>query len=111
MKPQGTAATISPVNLAQTQARARVNRFLLSEVGSQFAAGKAEPDVTNRGWKFPILLVTPGFVAGLAGAAFVSRETNEITSLTGLEQIHAAAEALRERHDAEIKAAFLPARN
>ena len=111
MKPQANVITISQIDIAQTQARARVNRFLLSEVGSQFAAGEAELERVTNNWKIPILLVTPGFVAGQVGEVYVSWQTHEITSHTAIEQIYAEAETLKKRHDAEIQAAFLQTRN
>lgn len=111
MRPQTTAVATSQIDLAKVQARARVNRFLLSEVGSQFAAGEAEIERVTNDWKIPILLVTPGFVAGQVGEACVSWRTNEIISHTATEQIYAEAQTLKERHDAEIQAAFLQAGN
>ncbi len=111
MRPQTTVVTTSQIDIAKAQARARVNRFLLSEVGSQFAAGEAEIDRVTNDWNIPILLVTPGFVAGQVGEACVSWRTNEITHHTAAEQIYAAAEILKKRHDAEIQAAFLQAGN
>jgi hypothetical protein len=92
------------------QARARVNRFLLSQVGSQFAAGDPELDMVDELWRVPILLVTPGFIAGQVGEAVVSLNTRALLSHTGPKQIHAAAAKLRKRHHAAIKTAFLRAR-
>ena len=93
------------------QVRARVNRFLLSQVGSQFCAGEPELDVRKEIWSVPILLITPGFVAGQVGEAVVHAQTREIESHTPIEQIHAGAGQLRKRHHAAIKTAFLRARN
>lgn len=89
------------------QARARVNRFLLSQVGSQFCAGDPEPDAQQQRWRVPILLVTPGFVAGPVGEADVNFNTREIVSHTAIAQIHASANKLRKRHHAAIGAAFI----
>jgi hypothetical protein len=92
--------------MSGVQARARVNRFLLSEVGSQFCAGQPELEVSKEIWCVPILLVTPGFVAGQVGAAVVQARTREIQSHTPTKEIHAAADRLRKRHHAAIKTAF-----
>jgi hypothetical protein len=111
MRPQTTIVTTNQLDIAKVQARARVNRFLLAEVGSQFAAGEAEFDRITNHWKIPILLVTPGFVAGQVGEVWLSWQNHEIVSHTALEQIYAEAETLKARHDAEIQAAFLQAGN
>ncbi|NOT62598.1 MAG: hypothetical protein HOP19_20525 [Acidobacteria bacterium] len=111
MKSPTAAIATNQLDIAKAQARARVNRFLLSAVGSQFAAGNAEIDRVTNDWKIPILLVTPGFVAGQVGEACVSWHTHEIISHTLVEQIYAEAETLKQRYDAEIQAAFLQAGN
>jgi hypothetical protein len=103
-------AYVSAETMSAVQARARVNRFLLSEVGSQFCAGQPEFEVLRETWCVPILLVTPGFVAGQVGAAMVQGRTREIESHTPTGEIYAAAERLRRRHHAAIKTAFLRAR-
>ncbi len=92
------------------KARARVNRFLFSQVGTQFSAGEAELDTTENLWRMPILLITPGFVAGQVGEAAVSLNTPEIIAHTEIEKMRKAAVRLRKKYDSEIKAAFLRAR-
>lgn len=96
--------------LDATQARARVNRFLLSQIGSQFCAGDPELDVLREKWCVPILLVTPGFVAGQVGEATINLDTGELQDHTDTAQIYLSADKLRKRHHAAIKAAFLRAR-
>lgn len=96
--------------LNATQARARVNRFLLSQIGSQFCAGDAALDVLHEKWTVPILLVTPGYVAGQVGEATINLNTGELQDHTDTQQIYIAADKLRKRHHAAIKAAFLRAR-
>jgi hypothetical protein len=110
MRRQKNAAAISELAVTAVQARARVNRFLLSQVGSQFCAGEPELDLNRGMWCVPILFVTPGFVAGQVGEAAVNIRTREIESQTDTTQIHAAADKLRTRHHAAIKAAFIQAR-
>lgn len=107
-----TKNTITPFDLSVTalQARARVNRFLLSQVGSLFCAGEPDLDLEKRIWRVPILMVTPGFVAGQVGEAAVDALTREISLGTPLEQLYLAADELRERHHAQIKAAFIQAK-
>lgn len=97
------------MTVSAVQARACVNRFLLSQVGTQFCAGEPALDVLREMWRVPILLVTPGFVAGCVGEAVVNSATQEIESHTDAEKIHAAADELRIRHHAEIKTAFIQA--
>ena len=96
--------------MTEAQARARVNRFLLSEVGSQFCAGEPELDVVRERWLIPILMVTPGFTAGQVGEAVVHFHTREIVSHTDIKRLYAAAGRLRRRDHAAIKTAFLRAR-
>ena len=108
-RPKNTAA-INAVSITAAQARARVNRFLLSQVGSQFCAGEPELDVIASLWRVPILMITPGFIAGQVGEATVNAQTREIQSHTEIERIYVTSEKLRKRHHAEIKAAFLRAR-
>jgi hypothetical protein len=101
--------TISKSSFNGARARARVNRFLLSQAGSQFCAGDPELDMLLERWRVPILMITPGFVAGQVGEASVNLNTGEIESHTSIEQIYDRAEKLRKRHRASIKAAFLRA--
>ena len=96
--------------LDATQARARVNRFLLSQIGTQFCAGDPALDVLHEKWAVPILLVTPGFVAGQVGEATINLNTGELQDHTDTEEIYLSADKLRKRHHAAIKAAFLRAR-
>ena len=103
-------ADIGATTATAAQARARVNRFLLSQVGSQFCAGEPELNAMKQVWLVPILMVTPGFVAGQVGEAVVNAQTREIESHTDIEQIYSEADKLRKRHHAEIKAAFVRAR-
>jgi hypothetical protein len=105
-----SALAISEMTMETIDIRACVNRFLLSQVGSQFAAGEPELDAAEEQWQVPILMITPGLIVGQVGEAVVSQQTGEIVSHTPAEQIYAAAGKLRKRHHAEIKAAFLRAR-
>ena len=110
MKQPRSITAVREMAVTAVQARARVNRLLLSQVGSQFCAGEAELDVTHELWRVPILMVTPGFVAGQVGEATVRLNTCEIVEHTQPGQIYAAADKLRKRHHAAIKTAFLRAR-
>lgn len=103
-------ALASDAQVSGVQVRACVNRFLLSQVGSQFCAGEAELDVLKKIWRVPILMVTPGFVAGEVGEAIVQAFNCRITRHTDIEEMYAAADELRKRHHAAIKTAFLRAR-
>jgi hypothetical protein len=87
-----------------------VNRFLLSQAGSHFAAGEPELDAANAQWKVPILMITPGLIVGGVGEAIVTQQAREIVSHTAIEQMHVKAGELRRERHAEIEAAFLRAR-
>ena len=104
--------TLPPPQLSVTavQARARVNRLLLSQVGSLFCAGEPDLDLERRTWRVPILMVTPGFVAGSVGEAVVDVLTGEVQLSTSIDQLYSAAVELRKRYHAEIKAAFIQAK-
>ncbi len=103
-------ALASDAQVSGMQVRACVNRFLLSQVGSQFCSGEAELDVLKQTWRVPILMITPGFVAGEVGEAIVQAYNCKITTHTDIEDMYAAADQLRNRHHAAIKTAFLRAR-
>mgnify|MGYP000863210518 CR=1 FL=1 len=103
-------AMIGHQSVSAIKARARVNRFLFSQVGTQFSAGEAALDVDKNLWRMPILLITPGFIAGQVGEAAVSLHDLEIIAHTEIEKMHKVAMKLRKKYDSEIKAAFLRAR-
>jgi hypothetical protein len=106
MRRQRSIRSFAKTALNASQALARLNRFLLSEVGSQFCAGDPDLDVTREKWSIPILLVTPGFVAGQVGEASINLNTGEMEDHTNREQIYLSADKLRKRHHAAIKAGF-----
>jgi len=108
--PSKSATTLSEATMEIVRVRARVNRFLLSQVGSNFSASEPELDAANAQWRVPILMITPGLIVGEVGEAVVAQQTREIISHTAIEQMHAAAVELRRQHHAEIEAAFLRAR-
>ena len=97
--------------ITASKARARVNRFLFSQVGTQFCSGEAVLEAEKNQWHVPILMITPGFVAGQVGEALVSLYHSEIISHTEIETMYSAAAQLREQYGAEIEAAFLQTRN
>ncbi len=100
------AAAASETLMDAARVRVRVNRFLLSQAGSHFAAGEPALDAVKAQWRVPILMITPGLIVGEVGEAIVAQRMREIISHTAIEQLHAAAEKLRKRHYAEIEAAF-----
>jgi hypothetical protein len=111
MRQTRNVALASDAQVAGVQVCARVNRFLLSQVGSQFCAGEAELNVSKQTWRVPILMVTPGFVAGEVGEAMVHSHNCKLTSHTDIKEMHAAANKLRQLHHVAIETAFLRARN
>ena len=106
---QQKSVTIADLLVTEVQARARVNRFLLSQIGSQFCAGEPEFDMAKNCWRVPVLLVTPGIIVGQVGEALVNPTTREIFSHTDQAVIYAAAEKLRKQKNAAIKTTFLQA--
>ena len=110
-RPARNLSVISQAPISAVQARARVNRVLLSQIGSQFCAGEPELSVLKETWRVPILLITPGLVVGEVGESVVSAITSEIERRTPDEEIYAEAERLRKRHHAAIKTAFSRARS
>ena len=109
VKREGDLKSIGKMAVTAQLARARVNRFLLSEIGSQFCAGDPELDALNEIWRVPILLVTPALIVGQVGEAAVHPVTRVLQSFTPILEIHASAEKLRKRRNAAIKSAFLQA--
>ncbi len=83
-------STLAQASFSPPQVRAVVNRFLLSQVGSVFAAGTPELDSAAHLWHVPILYNPPDFTGDEVGQAQVSAITCEI-------QEHTPAAELRER--------------
>jgi hypothetical protein len=107
-KPQRSISL--PESLSLRQARAVVNRFLLSQVGSVFAAGTPAFDTAAQCWRVPILYNPPDCVVGEVGAAQVNAITGDLQQHTSVPEIHARAAKLHDRHQTQIHAAFLRAR-
>ena len=103
------SVAVTDLLVTEAQAKARVNRILLSQIGSQFCAGEPDFDLAENCWRVPVLLVTPGLIVGQVGEASVNSTTREILSHTEPEVMYAAAEKLRKQKNAAIKAAFLQA--
>jgi hypothetical protein len=104
-------AVIVQQSVTASKARARVNRFLFSQVGTQFCSGEAVLEADLNQWRVPILMVTPGFIAGQVGEAIVSSQTRELLNHTEIEKMYSAAAKLRKKYGTEIEAAFLQTRN
>ena len=103
-------SALIPTSSSPTQARAVVNRFLLSQVGSMFAAGMPELDSTAQLWRVPILYHPPDFTGDEVGQAEVSALTGEIQQHTPVAELRTRAAKLHERNKTQIHAAFLRAR-
>ena len=100
---QQKSATVPDLLVTAVQARARDNRFLLSQIGSQFCAGEPDFDAVKNCWRVPVLMVTPGIIVGQVGEASVSLTTREILSHTEPEIMYVAAEKLRKQKNLAIK--------
>lgn len=108
--PSQSVTAANEMTMTVARVRARVNRFLFSQAGTHFAAGEPNFDAIKEQWSVPILMITPGLVVGEVGEAIVAHPTREVISHTPIDQLHAAAGNLREKHHVEIEAAFIHAR-
>ena len=91
------SAVVTDLLITEAKAKARVNRMLLSQIGSQFCAGDPDYDIAENCWRVPVLLVTPGLIVGQVGEALVNSTTREILSHTEPEVMYATAEKLRKQ--------------
>jgi len=103
-------STLVQTSFSPTQVRAVVNRYLLSQVGSVFAAGTPELDSVAHLWHVPILSHPPDFTGGEVGQAQVSAITGEIQQHTSAAELCERAAKLHERDKTQIHATFLRAR-
>jgi len=103
-------STLTPTSFSPTQVRAVVNRFLLSQVGSVFAAGTPELDSTSQLWRVPILYHPLDFTGDQIGQAQVSALTGEIQQYTPAIELRERAAKLHGRDETQIHTAFLRAR-
>lgn len=103
-------ATLAQNSFSPTQVRAVVNRFLLSQVGSVFAAGTPELDGATPFWRVPILYNPPDFTGDEVGQAQVSALTGEIQQHTPAVELREHAAHLHERDKTQIRTAFVRAR-
>ena len=97
-------------SLSPARVQALVNRFLLSQVGSVFAAGTPELDASVHLWRVPILYNPPDFVGGKVGEAQVNALTGDLQQYTPVAKMRRRAAELHERYQAQIHTAFLHAR-
>jgi hypothetical protein len=97
-------------SFSSLQVRAVVNRFLLSQVGSVFAAGTPKLDSAAPLWHVPILYNPPDFTGDEVGQAWVSAITGEIQQYTPVAELREHAAKLHERNKTQIRTAFLRAR-
>ena len=88
--------------------RAVVNRFLLSQVGSVFAAGTPELDSATHLWHIPILYNLPDFAGDEVGQSQVSTITSQIQQHTPALELRARAAKLHGRDKTQIHTAFRP---
>lgn len=98
---------LAQTSLSPRQARAVVNRLLLSQVGSVFAAGTPELDSAAHLWQVPILYNPPDFTGDAVGHVQVSVVTGEIQQHTPVTELQERAAKLHERHKTQIHTAFL----
>jgi hypothetical protein len=103
-------SSLTQTSFSSSQVRAVVNRFLLSQVGSVFAAGTPELDSATHFWHVPILYTPPDFTGDAVGHAQVSASTGEIQQHTSVTELRERAAKLHERHKTQIHTAFLHAR-
>ncbi len=101
---------LTQIFFSSTQARAVVNRFLLSRVGSVFAAGTPELEHAAHLWHVPILYSPPHFTGTEVGRARVSAITGEMQQHTPVTELRERAATSYERDKTPIHAAFIRAR-
>jgi hypothetical protein len=103
-------STVARTSSSPTQVRAVVNRFLLSQVGSVFAAGTPELESASGLWRVPIFYHPPDFTGDEVGQAQVSALSGEIRQHTPVAELRARAAKLHERNKTQIHTAFLRTR-
>jgi hypothetical protein len=101
---------LAHTSFSPTQVRAVVNRFLLSQVGSVFAAGTPELDSAAQLWRVPILYNPPDFTGDEVGQVQVSIITGEIHQHTPVAELRERAAKFHGRDKIQIHSAFLRAR-
>lgn len=101
---------ILAASFSASQVRAVVNRFLLSQVGSVFAAGTPELDSASRLWHVPIVYHPPDFTGDEIGQAQVSATTGEMQQHTLVAELREHAAKCHERYKAQVHTTFLRAR-
>lgn len=96
-------ANIVPKTTA-LEAQAATNGFLLDRLPHCFTAGHPTFDQAAQAWRVPVLLAyaTIGSV-GEVGEALVSATSEEVISVTPLEEMNARAHSLYEEHRVEIE--------
>ena len=103
-------STLTHTAVSSTQARAVINRFLLSQVGSAFVAGTPELDRAAQLWRVPILYNPPDFTGDEVGQVQVNAVTGEMQQHTLVAELRECAAKLHERNKIQIHTAFLRAR-
>ncbi|MGE0683801.1 MAG: hypothetical protein AB7P69_23230 [Candidatus Binatia bacterium] len=103
-------STLTSPAFSSTQVRAVVNRFLLSQVGSMFAAGTPKPDSAAHVWHVPIFYHPLDFTGDEVGRAQVNAVTDEIQQYTSAAELRERAAKLHERDKTQTRATFLRAR-
>ena len=101
-------STLAQTSFSPLQVSAVVNRFLLSQVGSVFAAGTPELDCAAYLWHVPILYNPPDFTGDEIGQAQVSTITGEIQQHTPVAELRARTAKLHVRDKTQIHTAFWP---
>ena len=104
------SSSLTQTSFSPTRVRAVVNRFLLSQVGSVFAAGTPELEHASQLWRVPILYHPPNFTGDKVGEAQVSAITGEIQQHTPVAELREYAAKCHERYQAQSRAAFLRTR-
>lgn len=101
-------SALAPTPFSPSHVRAAVNRFLLSQVGSVFAAGTPELDNAAHLWHVPILYNPPDFTGDEVGQAQVSTITGQTQQHTPAAELRERAAKLHGRDKTQIHTAFRP---
>ena len=98
--------------LTALEAQAAANGYLLDNLPDSFLAIEPRFDPPTKAWRLPIVISYP-FIGpiGEVGEIHVSSHSEEIVSVTPLDEMKTRARALYEQHRKAIQAAFHRARN
>ncbi len=93
--------------LTALEAESAANGYLLDHLPDSFLAIEPRFDPVTKTWRLPVVIAYP-FIGpiGEVGVIHVSRSSEEIVSVTPLDEMKTRARALYEQHREAIQTAF-----